>query len=210
MPNPLETNHTVSDLSKAGASPRAGIGRRIFDIVVAFTAIFLVGPLLCFVALAIRLESRGPILFRSRRIGRWGHDIFLLKFRTMYMNAESSEIREYKIDADPRITRVGRFLRKTSLDELPQLLNVLTGDLSFIGPRAALPAEYQLYVGAASERFSVRPGLTGLWQVSGYPRQDFNSMIELDRMYVEHRNIWMDCKILWLTIVMTTTGRSAY
>jgi lipopolysaccharide/colanic/teichoic acid biosynthesis glycosyltransferase len=163
-----------------------------------------------FVAVAIKLESRGPILFRQTRIGLGGRLIHLFKFRTMYLDAPDDEIRSYKIESDPRITRIGRFLRYTSIDELPQIFNVLKGELSVVGPRPALPFELEKYTAEQLERFNVPPGLTGLWQVSGIPRADFEKMMELDLSYVRQRCIWLDLKIIFRTLSLAVRGGGAY
>jgi lipopolysaccharide/colanic/teichoic acid biosynthesis glycosyltransferase len=175
-----------------------------------------VAPLLAIVAVAIRLDSSGPILFRQRRIGRGGREFTMLKFRSMSPDASSAAHRRYiaelaaaaagehdgglcKLTADPRVTRVGAVIRKASIDELPQFLNVLAGQMSIVGPRPAVPYELPLYRPEHFERFRVRPGMTGLWQVSGRNRLDFTEMLDLDVEYVRSCGLLYDLRLLVLT-----------
>jgi lipopolysaccharide/colanic/teichoic acid biosynthesis glycosyltransferase len=171
-------------------------------------------PMLLLIAIAIKLGSKGPVLFRQERIGLFGERFIILKFRTMIPGADTavhetlaatlieSNTPMTKLDArgDPRITPFGRLLRVTGLDELPQLINVLRGEMSFVGPRPCLPSENNMYLPWQRERFLTPPGLTGLWQVSGKNRTTFNEMIDLDIQYVRERSLWLDLKIILKTI----------
>jgi lipopolysaccharide/colanic/teichoic acid biosynthesis glycosyltransferase len=195
--------------------------KRLFDLVGAGAILLLVSPVLLAAAIAIRLTSRGPVLFRQERVGR-DEDIFLMiKFRTMVVNqakvidlaAVEARAREgvlTKMEDDPRITRVGRFLRRTSIDELPQLWNVVQGDMSLIGPRPLLPFMLEPYPDLRRARSMVRPGLTGLWQVS--TRSDNTTalgMADADLEYVANHNLRGDMKILWRTVPAILKGSGA-
>ncbi|WP_010140168.1 WecB/TagA/CpsF family glycosyltransferase [Oceanicola sp. S124] len=200
--------------------PAGEAARRAFDLLIASVALVLLSPLLLVTALAIRLESGGPVLFRQTRIGRDGKPFTMLKFRSMYRDAEArraallqSSDREgicFKARNDPRITRVGRILRRLSIDELAQILNVLKGDMSIVGPRPALPEEVAAYPARALGRLAVRPGLTGLWQVSGRAEIGFDKMVDLDLAYVRSRSIFLDMMLLALTARAVVGGRGAY
>lgn len=187
--------------------------KRIFDLVVSLVAVIVLSPILLVIALAIRLEDRGPILYRAQRVGRGGKPITVYKFRSMRMNADRledmltpEELEEYKknfkLEHDPRITKVGAFLRKTSLDELPQLFNILSGTLSLVGPRPVLQEETELYGDKRNLLLSCKPGLTGLWQVSGRSNVTYESgrRQALELQYVSQRSLWLDIKILFWTV----------
>ena len=187
--------------------------KRIFDLVVSLVAVIVLSPILLVIALAIRLEDRGPILYRAQRIGRGGKPITVYKFRSMRMNADRledmltpEELEEYKknfkLEHDPRITKVGAFLRKTSLDELPQLFNILSGTLSLVGPRPVLQEETELYGDKRNLLLSCKPGLTGLWQVSGRSKVTYENgrRQALELQYVSQRSLWLDIKILFWTV----------
>ena len=190
--------------------------KRAIDIAGATLAILLGWPFLLAIAIAIKLESRGPVLYRAQRTGRKGRSFACFKFRTMCVDAdklkkdlehknERSGIL-FKISNDPRITRVGRILRKYSLDELPQLLNVLRGDMSLVGPRPPLASEVEQYDIAHLRRLDVLPGMTGLWQVEARQDPSFDSYISLDTAYVENWTLWLDLKILARTIGVVFSG----
>ena len=177
--------------------------KRIFDLVVSLVAVIVLSPILLVIALAIRLEDRGPILYRAQRVGRGGKPITVYKFRSMRMNADRledmltpEELEEYKknfkLEHDPRITKVGAFLRKTSLDELPQLFNILSGTLSLVGPRPVLQEETELYGDKRNLLLSCKPGLTGLWQVSGRSNVTYENG--------RRQGLWLDIKILFWTV----------
>ena len=187
--------------------------KRIFDLVVSLAAIVVLSPVLLVIALAIRLEDRGPILYCAQRVGRHGKAITVYKFRSMRMHADRLEDmltpeeleeykKNYKLEHDPRITRVGAFLRKTSLDELPQLFNIFAGTLSLVGPRPVLQEETELYGDKRDLLLSCKPGLTGLWQVRGRSNVTYENgrRQALELQYVSHRSLWLDIKILFWTV----------
>ena len=186
--------------------------RRAQDIVFYLLALILLAPLALLISLAIVLDSPGDgAIFRQRRVGRDGKLFWLYKFRTMCPDAEE-QLNEllsqnqmdgpvFKIKGDPRITRVGRFLRKTSLDELPQLLNVLQGDMSIVGPRPALPREVELYSDYQRQRLYVTPGLSCYWQIAPHRNEmSFDEWVALDLKYIQERSFWVDWKIIFLTV----------
>jgi exopolysaccharide biosynthesis polyprenyl glycosylphosphotransferase len=198
----------------------AKIAKRVLDVIVAFVGLMLAAlPMLC-IALIIRLTSPGPILFRQARVGKGGRLFTSYKFRSMYMDAEDrlAEVRHlnqadgpiFKIRQDPRMTPVGRFLRRTSLDELPQLFNAFRGEMSIVGPRPALMTEVLAYEPWQLGRLTVRPGLTGLWQVSGRSDLPFEAMMRLDLEYIRRWSLWFDLWLLILTVPTVVSGRGAY
>lgn len=184
------------------------MGKRLFDIACAATALVLLVPLLLVLALWVRLDSPGPVLFRQQRVGRGGRPFAILKFRTMQVNAEAAGL-QITVGQDPRITRTGRWLRRSKLDELPQLLNVLRGEMSLIGPRPCLQYEYEHFDEWHKLRFQITPGMTGLWQVLGRNKQDvtFNDSVMLDLYYIQHCSLWLDLKIILKTIPIVLFGR---
>jgi exopolysaccharide biosynthesis polyprenyl glycosylphosphotransferase len=192
----------------------------LFDRALALTALLLVSPLCLVVALAIKLTSRGPVLFRQARVGRGGREFHVFKFRTMVAGAHAmrdllADRNEndgllFKIRNDPRVTRVGRWLRKWSLDELPQLLNVLFGQMSLVGPRPPLPEEVARYDGDVARRLLVKPGITGLWQVSGRSDLSWEDGVRLDLYYVENWSLAADLVILCKTVGAVLGQRGAY
>lgn len=198
--------------------------KRFGDLLLTLCSIPLLVPLLLSIALLIKLTSRGPILFADTRVGRGGKTFRCYKFRTMYQNAdqqlqmllEDRAIRHEwkerrKLRCDPRVTPVGYWLRRSSLDELPQFWNVFMGDMSLVGPRPVTPEEiYTLYGVSASKILRVRPGLTGLWQTSGRSRTSYMQRIALDEQYVEQRSLLLDAKILVKTIPAVLSLRGAY
>ncbi len=184
--------------------------RRAVDLLVSATALLAASPLLALAALAIRLESKGPILFRQRRSGLRGEEFEALKLRTMVDGAEHVGA-GLRIDAgDPRVTRVGALLRRTSLDELPNLLNVLRGEMTLIGPRPTLPVQVAQYDERQRRRLDVKPGLTGWAQVNGRASLPWSERIELDLYYIEHRSLSLDLRILWRTVAMVLGGKGLY
>lgn len=194
--------------------------KRCFDFVTALFLLILSFPLLIVIALAIKLTSKGPVLFVQERVGKGGKPFKFFKFRSMHQNNDTSAHEAYmhklirgevdanskdgapsfKMENDPRITPIGQFIRKTSLDELPQLINVLNGSMSLVGPRPPIPYEVKAYNSWHLQRLSVKPGVTGLWQVSGRSSIAFNEMVELDLQYIKERNLGMDVKIILQTI----------
>jgi len=201
----------------ADVSRRYLIAKRLFDLAVCVLLLPVVLPLFLLSALAIRLDSPGPVFIKQARPGRDGTPFRMLKFRTMVRNAAELKAQlahlnvlpppDFKIPHDPRITRVGKFLRQTSLDELPQLLNVLRGDMSLVGPRPTsfAPTTYELW---HTHRLEVTPGITGLWQVKGRNTTTFDERLRLDIEYIEHRSFALDLKILLQTVpsVLRRTG----
>ncbi|MDE3084826.1 MAG: sugar transferase [Verrucomicrobiota bacterium] len=195
--------------------------KRVVDVVLSFCALVLLSPLFLLIALAIKLEGGGPIIFVQPRVGRFGRKFKMYKFRSMHPDAEQ-RLKEllgqnhhshgitFKIKDDPRITKVGRWLRKYSFDELPQFYNVLIGDMSLVGPRPPLPREVALYSLADRRRLSAAPGITCLWQISGRAKIDFPNQVQLDVQYIESRNLWQDIKILARTIPAVLSGTGAY
>jgi lipopolysaccharide/colanic/teichoic acid biosynthesis glycosyltransferase len=212
----------------AGTRPvTTRLAKRALDLTVAVPCLILLSPLLLALALVIRLSTAGPVLFRQTRLGRDGRPFVLYKFRTMYTGCPDAVHREYvrklltddqppdggrpgvfKLERDDRITPAGRWIRRTSMDELPQLLNVIRGDMSLVGPRPALPWEAELFGDAYFARFRVPPGLTGLWQVSGRNNLTMRQGLELDLEYVRSQSLPLDVWILLKTIpvVLSTHG----
>jgi lipopolysaccharide/colanic/teichoic acid biosynthesis glycosyltransferase len=184
--------------------------RRAFDIVIAGTALTLAAPFLIAAALAIRLESRGSPIYRQRRVGRHGEAFDVLKLRTMVTGAEHMGAGLAVSEGDTRITRVGRVLRRTSLDEVPNLVNVLRGDMSIVGPRPTVPIQVDRYTERQRGRLSVKPGITGWAQVNGRTELPWDERIELDLWYIEHRSWRLDLRILWRTLRMVLGGEGLY
>jgi lipopolysaccharide/colanic/teichoic acid biosynthesis glycosyltransferase len=210
------TQQQLSALERAEPVWQAA-SRRLIDVVVAGAALLLTAPILIVVALIVRIDSPGPAIFRQRRVGRGEDEFTLLKFRSMRVDADPKLHRDYvaalihdrdrgtayvngdglyKLAVDNRITAMGRFIRKWSLDELPQFLNVLSGDMSLVGPRPVIPYEVAEYPLWYRERFTVKPGLTGLWQVSGRNKRTYEEMVRLDIEYAERRTLLLDLSIL--------------
>jgi exopolysaccharide biosynthesis polyprenyl glycosylphosphotransferase len=193
--------------------------KRAIDILVSASALLLLAPLLVAAAIAIRATSRGPVLFAQERMGMRGRRFKMLKFRSMVQNAEHLKAAllarnertgpAFKISRDPRITRVGRWLRKYSIDELPQLWNVLRGEMSLVGPRPALPEEVARYAAWQRRRLSVRPGLTCVWQVSGRNEVSFSTWMVLDMRYIDHWSLLEDLRLIVRTVPAVVTGRGA-
>lgn len=194
--------------------------KRGLDLVLATLALMLAAPMMLLAILAIKLDSPGPVLFRQKRVGQWGRLFSCYKFRSMYVDAEQrlqtllaqneADGPVFKMKRDPRITRVGRIIRKLSIDELPQLLNVLKGDMSLVGPRPAIEHEVARYTFEQSRRLHAIPGITGLQQVSGRSDLDFQRWIELDLQYIAERSVWKDIEILVKTIPAVIRARGAY
>lgn len=194
--------------------------KRVFDILVSIVLIILLSPLWLIVAIIIKIESKGPVIFKQIRVGENERHFMFYKFRTMRHGAEKlkdslkhlSDIDGpvFKIKRDPRITRVGKFLRKSSIDELPQLFNILKGDMTLVGPRPPVPEEVKKYGKRERGRLTVRPGLTGLWQVSGRNDISFVEWVELDLYYIKYRSLILDLKILIRTIPAVLSGKGAY
>jgi lipopolysaccharide/colanic/teichoic acid biosynthesis glycosyltransferase len=184
--------------------------RRAVDIVVSSLALLLAAPVLAVAALAVRLESRGPIVYRQVRAGVNGHEFEVLKLRTMVDGAEHIGAGLAINENDSRITRVGALLRRTSLDELPNLLNVLRGEMSLIGPRPTLPVQVAQYTPRQRGRLAIKPGITGWAQVNGRATLPWPERIELDLYYIEHRSLALDLQILRRTVAMVLGGSDLY
>ena len=222
-PTELDRGTRHRGTPEPGAEARAA-DRPALDVAGALIGLALALPLGALIALLVRLDSRGPVLYRQRRVGRDGALFELLKFRTMHVDADDLVTRRLerdpdatlawnefqKLHDDPRVTRVGRILRRWSLDELPQLLNVLRGEMSLVGPRPILPEQRSLYGPDLRAYARTRPGLTGLWQVSGRNRLSFEERVELDREYLARRSAWLDVTILLRTLVVVLRGDGAY
>jgi lipopolysaccharide/colanic/teichoic acid biosynthesis glycosyltransferase len=215
---------------QAAIARRRSVACRVLDVVVAGVLLVLLIPLFALMALVIRLDSRGPAIFRQRRIGRDQQPFTVWKFRTMYQGVGHAQHRAFverliagdgpgegehvkpsffKIARDRRVTRAGHFLRKSSLDELPQLVNVLRGEMSLVGPRPCLQYELEAYPAHWFGRFAVKPGITGLWQVGGRSELTLEEMIELDLQYARTRSFWVNVKIMLRTIPVVLNGRGA-
>jgi lipopolysaccharide/colanic/teichoic acid biosynthesis glycosyltransferase len=197
-----------------------GHAKRLADIVLS--ALLLVGllPLFLLIALAVKLEDGGPVFFAQTRVGRFGRPFRMFKVRSMCVDAEvrlrellaRNQHREgvtFKLKDDPRITRVGRWLRKLSLDELPQLFNVFLGDMSLVGPRPPVPREVAKYTLSDRRRLAIKPGITCIWQVSGRSEIDFSGQVKLDVRYIESQSFWLDLKLLARTLPAVISGRGA-
>lgn len=202
--------------------------KRIMDIIITVLLLPFIGVVMLLVTLAIKLDSKGPILFRQMRVGLNGEEFELLKFRSMYQNSDDSIHRlaiekymanqalngangaspfQYKQADDPRITRVGKYIRKTSLDELPQFFNVLSGHMSLVGPRPPVPYEVNGYSPRDKLRLCGKPGLTGIWQVYGRSQVPFAEMVEMDITYLQQQSLWLDFKLIVLTVPVMVLGR---
>jgi exopolysaccharide biosynthesis polyprenyl glycosylphosphotransferase len=208
--------------------------KRVIDLIGSSLAILLFSPIIIFISILIMITSKGPVLFRQERLGQFGKKFTFLKFRSMHVDSDDAIHREYikklitenkaseenstgcqgpvyKIRNDPRITPIGAFLRKTSLDELPQFLNVLRGEMSLVGPRPAIPYEFENYDTWHRYRLlQVKPGITGLWQVTGRSSTSFDEMVRLDLKYIHEWSLWLDFKILLLTPLAVIKGKGAY
>jgi len=194
--------------------------KRLMDITISAVGFVAILPVLLIIALAVKLDSTGPVLFRQKRCGKGGHDFRMLKFRTMVQDAESQQEKlaarnnidgpMFKLADDPRVTRVGAFLRRTSLDELPQLINVLTGEMSLVGPRPLVMDEMTCSPSWRDIRLRVKPGMTGLWQVSGRSEGHFHDWIRHDVHYVMNQSLWLDLKLLFRTVKVVLKKVGAY
>ena len=198
--------------------------KRIFDIVVTVCGGILILPFIAVIALLIRLDSPGPVVFAHRRVGQGGKEFSCYKFRSMVSNAQEElnaylkdnpEAREewerdFKLKDDPRITKIGRFLRKTSLDELPQLWNVLVGDMSLVGPRPIVKDEIVKYGTYINDFYLVPPGITGVWQVSGRSDTTYDERVQMDSWYVHNWSVWIDIVYLVKTVLAVAKGKGAY
>ena len=198
-----------------------GVARRAFELTFALTALLVLAPLLLVIALVVATTSRGSVIYRQQRVGQGGQSFEILKFRTMTWDADQLADALFtlvdngsgplnKVYEDPRMTRVGRWLRRSSLDELPQLWNVVNGTMALVGPRPATPREVARFTPRDHRRHAVRPGVTGITQVSGRSDLDWEDAIRLDLHYIEHRSLWLDLRILLRTLPAVIRARGAY
>lgn len=194
--------------------------KRIFDIIASVIGLIILSPIFFIVAVAIKLDDGGPIFYDQIRVGRNGKKFKMFKFRSMRVNAEDeieklqkhSEVdgAMFKMRNDPRVTRIGRFIRKTSIDEFPQLINVLIGQMSIVGPRPPLPREVKNYTEYDKQRLYVKPGCTGLWQVTARNSVGFQEMVNIDLDYIQRRSVWLDLKIMFKTVKVIFVPNEAY
>lgn len=218
----MENNTAVLERTQSAHSTRLGyrIAKRIMDILLAGIGTILAAPFILLIILAIKLDSKGPAFYIHHRIGKNGKPLRLYKFRSMYQNADEMFLRftpeqkaeweqNFKLREDPRITRVGKFLRRTSLDELPQLLNILQGNLSVVGPRPVVDEELEKYGNNKTRFLSVTPGLTGYWQAFTRSDGTYEDRMAMELYYVDHANFWWDVKIILATVVSVLKGRGA-
>jgi len=203
------------------------VAKRSLDLTASVVGLLLVSPILALVAVAVKLESRGPVLFRQERLGRGGRPFTLYKFRSMFSSAEQERHRDHvrdlirgdssaarsaeevwlPISADPRVTRLGSFLRRSHLDELPQLINIVRGEMSLVGPRPPIPYEVEVYEPWHLRRLSVIPGLTGLWQATAWGRVSFDEGVVLDLSYIDRRSFGFDLRLIGRTLWQIVIGR---
>lgn len=224
----LRLGQTLSlDVPEAPTPVGYRLAKRTLDLGVALVGLLLISPILVAVGVALKAESRGPILFRQQRIGLGGRPFTCYKFRTMHLGAEQEGHRDHvrtlirrgrplhptageawlPIPSDPRVTRLGAFLRRSHLDELPQLLNIVRGEMSLVGPRPPIPYEVEVYEPWHLRRLAVIPGLTGLWQATGWGRLSFDDGVRLDIAYIDRRSFWLDMGLILRTLWQIATGR---
>ncbi len=213
---PMETFHTVT------MNTWERVLKRAFDIMFSLVAIILTSPIMILTAIAIKLDSKGPAIFKQVRVGKNGRHFKIWKFRSMCTNAEEmkAELEElnevqdgmmFKIKDDPRVTRVGRFIRKTSIDELPQFFNVLSGSMSIVGTRPPTIEEVSKYTASQWRRISIKPGITGMWQANGRSSiTDFDKVVELDTQYIDEWSVWLDIRIILKTVFAVLTRENSY
>lgn len=194
--------------------------KRLIDVVCSFLGVLVLSPLFIIIAIIIKITSKGPVFFSQKRVGKDGKEFEMYKFRSMVVNAE--ELKEklaaqnemsgpmFKMKDDPRVTKVGKFIRKTSIDELPQLWNVLKGDMSLVGPRPSLPKEVAQFEDWMYRRVEVKPGLTCYWQVIGRNNIDFEDWMKLDIKYVDERSTWVDIKLIFKTVGVLFGDKNAH
>jgi len=218
--------YSDSENTSIATGDRAAL-KRAMDIVGSITALILLAPIFAVIAVLVKSTSSGPVFFRQNRVGQFGREFTFLKFRSMYENSDPAIHKDYirnlienkvvdsggayKIKNDPRVTPVGRFLRKSSLDELPQFINVLMGQMSLVGPRPAIPYEFESYCMWHRRRIlEAKPGITGEWQVHGRSRSTFEEMVRMDLRYIRNQSVWLDLKILLKTPFAVLSGDGAY
>ena len=203
-----------------GITRGPAVVKRTLDIILGALALLMLSPLFLLIAICIKIEDRGPIFFSQTRVGKYGRHFRMFKFRSMCVDAEQrlKDLLErnqhlegvtFKLKDDPRITRVGRILRKLSFDELPQFYNVLRGDMTLVGPRPPVPREVERYTVSDHRRLAVEPGITCIWQISGRSEIDFSGQVKLDVEYIESQSVWLDLKILAKTIPAVCSAKGA-
>jgi len=226
----MEAHQLAADRSPLSLARRHALAlaaRRSFDLLLSALALVVLAPLILALTLLVRLDSPGPAFFRQRRVGRGGREFTMLKFRTMRVDADVTRHRDYvrslirdggaaaranglyKLAVDDRITRMGRLLRKLSLDEVPQLWNVVRGEMAIVGPRPVIAYEVEAYPDWWHERFEVKPGITGLWQVSGRNERTYEEMVRLDIDYARRQSLLTDIAIVLKTVVVVLRGKGA-
>ena len=193
--------------------------KRLIDVLASTLGLIVLSPIFLIISILIKLDSKGPIIFSQKRVGQYGKEFNMYKFRSMVSNAEELKAKlmeqnemsgpMFKMKHDPRITKVGKFIRKTSIDELPQLINILKGEMSLVGPRPSLPKEVSKFEPWMLERLEVKPGLTCYWQVMGRNDIDFEDWMKLDIKYVHDRNFWLDIKLIFKTFFVLFGDESA-
>jgi lipopolysaccharide/colanic/teichoic acid biosynthesis glycosyltransferase len=193
-----------------GEGPPGGGLPRALDVAIALLALLVLGPALLVVAVLIRLESPGPVIYRQIRVGRGGSTFMLYKLRTMRAGSDPVGVGTAVDRDDPRVTRIGRLLRRLSLDEVPNLFNVIRGEMAIVGPRPTIPSQVELFSPRQHRRHAVRPGITGWAQVNGRVGIEWGPRIELDIYYVEHRSLTLDLRILGRTLWQVLSGRGLY
>jgi len=222
------TEFLLSDLRNPAVANSSLLFKRLMDVLIALGLIVLFGPLMLLIMAGIRISSPGPIFYWQTRIGKKGKPFSMLKFRSMQVKNDPDLHRAYvqkliheniqpgapgksnlKMLGDPRITGLGKYLRKFSLDELPQFFNVLRGEMSMVGPRPSLPYEYEVYKEWHEQRLMVLPGITGLWQAMARNTVSFDDMVRIDIQYIQSMNLWLDLKIMFLTPVVMIRGKGA-
>ena len=210
----------MSEIIENNKSKLYEVIKRLMDIMLSAIGLIILSPILLVVAILIKIDSKGPIFFKQKRVGLNGREFDIYKFRSMVVNAE--ELKEklekqnemsgpmFKIADDPRITKIGKFIRKTSIDELPQLWNVIKGDMSLVGPRPSLPKEVEQFEPWMEERFKVKPGLTCYWQVGGRNNIDFENWMKLDIKYVKERTLAIDIMLIFKTFFVLFGDKNAH
>ena len=194
--------------------------KRFFDIILSLIGLVILLPIFLIIAIIIKIDSKGPVFFKHKRIGKNGKTIGVYKFRSMVINAEelikkftpeqkAEYEKNFKLDNDPRITKVGKVLRKTSLDELPQLINILIGNMSIVGPRPIVTGEIDKYGDQKDKFLSMTPGLTGYWQASGRSDVEYDERIEMELYYIDHCSLWLDIKIIFKTFIAVLKRKGA-
>ena len=200
----------VKIISEYEKKPRYFIIKTIIDIIGALCGIILLSPVMLVVAILIKIDSKGPVFFAQQRVGQDGREFMMYKFRSMCLDAEFflDKLKDrnemsgpmFKIKEDPRVTRVGKFIRKTSIDELPQLFNILKGEMSLVGPRPSLPKEVAGFTPFQKQRLVAKPGLTCYWQIRGRSDVNFEEWMQMDVKYIEERNTWIDLSLIFKTV----------